>query len=84
MVARFRASDRGDMVSSQGWTQEDLLDEALALIDKIDTEKDPAIIKQLDGCFMAVQETMQAKHEAATAGLLDVQVLALTETKENE
>ena len=58
------------VASNQGWTQEALLDEALALIDQIDAETDPAIIKRLGGCFMAVQETMVGKQKAATAGLL--------------
>lgn len=50
---------------SEGWTQENLLAEAENLIDEIAQEADPEKVKQMDGCFMAVQEVMLLKHQEA-------------------
>lgn len=52
--------------NQKGWTSEALLAEAQRLVDKIDASQDEAETKRLDGCLMAVQETMLAR-KAATS-----------------
>jgi hypothetical protein len=44
------------MTNAPGWTQENLLDEALDLIDKIDKETDAAKIKQLEDFLKVVSK----------------------------
>ncbi|KKL75011.1 hypothetical protein LCGC14_2059150 [marine sediment metagenome] len=52
-------------MTEPGWTSEDLLNEGRQLLEQYNLAKTQEEKDRVNGCFMAIQETLFARREAA-------------------